>query len=321
MLKAFKQKLQLLIGSQIDPLRDELFVQNDGIRFSIGQLHARLQRPDNICCLHDAEFKVFSQAGEDGIIQYLTRVVPIAHRCFVEIGVENYWESNTRFLLMHNNWSGVIVDASDSHIRFLEASGLRWRHNIVPIKSFVTRENINELLRLAAVPQDMGLLSLDIDGMDYWVLEAMTAIKPRIMILEYNSRFGCELPVTVPYKADYSRRVAHHSCCYYGASLPALCALAASKGYAFVGASSSGVNAFFVRKDVMPSCLRELTAREGFVMASARESRGQDGRLLYLSAREERDLIRHLPVVNVLTQSIMMLGDVFEANDRINASV
>lgn len=312
MFSTLKQKLKTLIGSQIEPLRDEMFFQTDSLRFSLGQLLTRNQVPGEIKDLRQAEFKVFSQWGEDGIIQFLTKVVPIAQRSFVEIGVENYWESNTRFLLMHDHWAGVIIDASDTHARFLQQSGLRWRYNIEAMTAFVTRENIDELLTSGGIPEDLGLLSLDIDGMDYWVLEAIKAASARILIVEYNSRFGCTRPVTVPYKAVFNRTAAHYSNCYYGASLAAFYEYARKHGYAFVGANTAGTNAFFVRRDVLPPALRALTLEEGFVASQTRESRAPDGSLTCLSTTAERELIKDLPVVDILDHSTVRLRDVFE---------
>jgi hypothetical protein len=318
MINIIKRKVRDLIGSQIDPFREEIFIQTDLLKFSVGELLERTQRLDMIDSLQQAEFKVFSQWGEDGIIQFLTKIVPITHRNFIEIGVENYWESNTRFLLMKDNWKGVIIDGSDMHARFLERSGLRWRHNIDPVTAFVTRENINELLAATGIAEDLGLLSLDIDGVDYWVLEAIKTLSARILIVEYNSRFGCAQPVTVPYDAGFNRTKAHYSNCYFGASLTAFCDFAGSHGYAFVGTSSAGSNAFFVRSDLMPPSLQVLSPVEGFVATRSRESRDREGNLTYLNVTQERELIKDLPVVDVRTHSTLSLKEVFQAQDRLN---
>lgn len=314
MLKVLKRKMQNLIGSQIDPFRDEAFRQTEQLRFSVGQVLARMQDVSAIRSLREAEFKVFSQWGEDGIIRFLTQVVPIQQQCFIEVGVENYSEANTRFLLMHDNWKGLIIDASNAHADFLRSTGILWRYEVEPLTAFVRRENINELIGSAGVSGDIGLLSIDIDGMDYWVLEAVTAVVPRVLVVEYNSRFGSRRAVTVPYRADFERRKAHYSCCYYGASLAALCRLADRKGYAFVGANSAGNNAFFVRRDLCPPSLRPLSAEEGFVPARLRESRDPDGRMAYFSLSEELELMRDLPLVDVTSGETVKVGELAESD-------
>ena len=312
MITRLKRKLQQLIASQIDPFRDEVFAQVDGLKFSMGQLHASVQRSLSIHRLQDAEFKVFSQNGEDGIIQHLISHVPITNKSFIEIGVQNYCEANTRFLMMSNNWQGMIVDADENHVRFLEESGLRWRHRIVPITAFVTRENVNSLIEAAGYKGDVGLLSVDIDGMDYWVLQAVKVVSPRILVVEYNSRFGNHRAVTVPYDDRFNRTKAHYSNCYFGASLAAFCMFAEERGYAFVGSGSSGVNAFFVRRDVLPESIRPLTIQEGFTNARLQESRNPDGTLAYLTNAAERELMGDLPVVDLASNQTVALKSIFE---------
>jgi hypothetical protein len=249
--------------------------------------------------LHEAEFRVFSQWGEDGIIQHLIRHVPIASRTFIEFGVQDYMESNTRFLLVNDNWSGLVIDGGADNIAAIRRSDLYWRHNLKAECAFITRDNIDALISGAGLGGDIGLLSVDIDGNDYWVWEAIESVQPRILITEYNARFGSEAAVTVPYAADFQRTAAHHSNIYYGASLAALTALSARKGYDLVGCNSAGNNAFFVRRDVRPASLPVRTPGEAFRPAQFREARTSDGTLAFLSPEEERALLATLPVVTV----------------------
>jgi len=296
MINRLKNKLRTLIASQIEPCHDDLFMQIDLMKFEVGQLQARLLRGQSITRLQEAEFKVFSQWGEDGIIQYLIRQVPMGDTSFIEIGVENYWESNTRFLLMNDNWRGLIVDGQDGHERFLEKSGLRWRYQIDPVTAFVNRDNINSIIAQASFGGDIGLLSIDIDGMDYWVLEALTVVSPRIWVVEYNPRFGLKRSVTVPYDPAFSRTQAHYSNCYYGASLPAFCRLAESRGYQLVGIASSGNNAFFVRRDVCPEGWPRLELRDIQLPRLPREARNAEGSFSYLSSKQELELLADMKV-------------------------
>ena len=270
------------------------------VQEALGRIESRQVRGLDSAALADREFRVFSQWGEDGIIQHLIREVPVAQRVFVEFGVENYTEANTRFLLTHNNWSGLIFDGSEDHIRSVKKEALCWRHNLKAVAAFVTRENINTLLRENGLSGEIGLLSVDVDGNDYWVWEAIDAVQPAIVVIEYNARFGPERAVTVPYDAAFVRQKAHYSMIYYGASLAALVALGRRKGYAFVGANTAGNNAFFVRRELKPDSLPELTAAGGFVACQFREARDQEGKLLFLSPAEEVARLAALPVVEVV---------------------
>jgi hypothetical protein len=280
-----------LIGSE---------VRYDALRLAAGSIEARMVRTSTVDRIRDAEFTVFSQWGQDGIIQYLLAHVPIIDDTFVEFGVEDYRESNTRFLLMHDNWKGLIIDGGHDHLRFLEASGLRWRHSIDAVTAFVTRENINSLLRRAGVEGDIGLLSIDIDGNDYWVFEAIDAISPRIVIVEYNGLLGTDATVSIPYDPEFEMLAAHPSGLYFGASLPAMISLAERKGYRFVGTTSAGNDAFFVRADVADD-LPALAPPE-LTEPRFRRSRDADGNLSYVAGREAQlALLGDMFVVDVIT--------------------
>jgi hypothetical protein len=260
--------------------------------------------------VQEAEFRVFSQWGEDGILHYLTGHVPVPNRLFVEFGVEDYRESNTRFLLASGGWRGVILDGGTAHQRFVRKAGLDWKFGLRAVSAFVTRENINELLTAAGAHGDIGLLSIDIDGNDYWIWDAIDCIAPRIVVVEYNSLFGPDRAVTIPYDPAFRRSTAHRSNVYYGASLAAVSAVARRKGYTLVGCNSAGANAFFVRDDCVGS-LPTPTVEQAFVARHFREARDASGRLLLQSGHDEVRLIEHLEVVDVATQKVMRIRDLF----------
>jgi hypothetical protein len=266
------------------------------IQEALGRIELRQNDGNGSLSLGSQEFKVFSQWGEDGIIQMILRHVRIGNAFFVEFGVENYLESNTRFLLINNNWSGLVIDGSPDNIAHIKSDPIYWRHNLKAHCAFVTKENINDLLKENGVVGDIGILSIDIDGNDYWIWDAIDVVSPAIVIIEYNARFGTDMSVTVPYDRDFVRSQKHHSMIYFGASIKALCGLAEEKGYAFVGCGSAGVNAFFVRRDLMVKEIKELTVEEGYVRNKFRESRNQDGQLIYLSQEDEYKLLTSLPL-------------------------
>ncbi|MGM9512238.1 hypothetical protein ACS5NO_31175 [Larkinella sp. GY13] len=270
-------------------------------RVLMGKLLSMQTREIN--SIQDAEFKVFSQYGDDGIIQYLIKAASIRSHSFVEFGVETYVESNTRFLLINNNWSGLVLDGSDQNIAYIRSDPFFWQHHLIANQAFITAENINTLLTDAGFKGPLGLLSIDIDGNDYWVWKAIDAVDADIVVVEYNSLFGPERPITVPYQPDFVRSKAHFSYLYFGASLAALCDLATEKGYAFVGCNSTGVNAYFVKSTQLGS-LKPLTAAEGYVYSKFREGRDPDGNLTYATGDDRIAVIRGLPVFNTRTQSV-----------------
>jgi len=251
--------------------------------------------------LSEVEFKVFSQFEEDGIIQYLISRISIKNEIFIEFGVQNYKESNTRFLLINNNWKGLVIDHNCKNVEYIKSDEIYWKCNITAVCKLITRENVNDIFSSNGFEGDIGLLSIDIDGNDYWVWEAIEVINPRIVICEYNSVFGCEHAITIPCNPNFNRTKAHYSSLYFGASLPALCYLAEKKGYNFVGSNSTGNNAFFVRKDLAYP-FKKYTAKEGYVYSKVRESRDRRGRLTYISGEDRRKIIENLEVYDVKTE-------------------
>lgn len=254
----------------------------------------------------DAEFKVFSQAGDDGIIQYLIHKVQIPQKKFIEFGVENFVESNTRFLLRHDNWAGLVIDGSRKAIEYIMSDDIYYQHDLQALEAFITKDNINDLISSAGISGEIGLLSVDIDGNDYWVWKAIEVVKPVIVVAEYNSVFGKERALTVPYKPDFVRSVAHYSHLYFGASLKALCMLGEEKGYSLVGCNTFGNNAYFVRKDRLGE-LKALSVEEGYVASLFRESRNKQGQLNFLRGTDRYECIKGMPVVNVATGETELL--------------
>ncbi len=279
----------------------------DQLRINQGRILAMLNESKVSCNIQDFEFKAFSQWGEDGIIQHLIRAVPIANKTFIEFGVEDFRESNCRFLMMNNNWAGHVIDGSEAKVRGIKSSYYFWQFELSARAAFITQENINDLLQESGLDDDLGIMSIDLDGIDYWVLKAITKWRPRILVLEYNAVFGAERSITVPYDAAFHRTVKHTSNLYFGASLASLVDLATAKGYALVGTCSAGVNAFFVRADLLPPGLRALTARDGFTPSRTRESRDENGTLTFLSGPARLEHLRGLPVLNTRTQAMETL--------------
>ncbi|MDB6140050.1 MAG: dehydrogenase [Verrucomicrobiaceae bacterium] len=239
----------------------------------------------------DAEFQVFSQWGEDGIIQFLLAHVPVLNEVFVEFGVQDYTESNTRFLLMNNLWSGLIMDGSEEYMTQVRKSTLGWRHTLHALSAWVTAENVNELIASVGIKGDIGILSVDIDGVDYWVWKAITVVQPRIVIAEYNSLFGPTAKVTPPYAADFERAKAHYSHVFYGHSLAAIEHLGKEKGLTLVGTNTAGNNAFLVRDD-LAAVFPKRSVAELDQAARFREARNPGGERTFPTFSEAQELIQ-----------------------------
>lgn len=278
---------------------DRMLREAARIREALGRVESRQVAALPETGLTASEFRVYSQWGEDGILQYLLRHVRVARKIFVEFGVEDYTEANTRFLLSECGWAGLVLDGSEKNIAAIRRQDIYWRCNLKAVHSFITRENINSLLSENGVAGEIGLLSVDIDGNDYWVWEAIEVVQPAIVVVEYNGLFGAKRAVTIPYDPGFIREKAHHSRSYYGASLAALVALGRRKGFEFVGSNSAGNNAFFVRRDLCPPAMPVLTAEAGYVIRQFREARDAQGRLSFPSFEEEAALISGLPLVEV----------------------
>lgn len=262
------------------------------------QLRARGPLPS----IQDAEFRVFSQFGEDGILQYLIERtgVPKAAETFVEFGVASFDEANCRFVLLKDNWRGLIIDGSKRNMDKVRADQIHWRHGLTVRDAFIDRDNIQDLILGSGISGEIGILSVDIDGNDYWVWERINCVDPIIVVAEYNSTFGPDAPISVPYDPAFQRTAAHHSNLYWGASIGALTHQANTRGYALVGGNRAGNNVFFVRRDRLGD-LKELRPQQAWEAAKFRESRDANGGLTYLEGAARLEAIQHLPVVDVTT--------------------
>jgi hypothetical protein len=286
--------------------------QMDGIAFLAGETAARQVRGlERLRSLSDAEFRVSSQWGEDGILEWLVHQLDGIPETFVEFGVENYRESNTRFLLQHRNWRGLVIDGSQKNVDFILQDQISWRHDLTAVASFITRENVNSIISGAGFVGELGLLSVDIDGVDYWVWEAVDCINPQIIVIEYNSAFGDLFPLTVPYVHDFVRARAHNSNLYYGLSIQAARHLAGKRGYTLVGTNRAGSNAFFVRNDRAGGILKRLDVVQDRP-SRFRESRGAEGQLTFMSPTERTAVLAGLPVIDVSTDTQLQLGNALQ---------
>ncbi len=192
--------------------------------------------------------KFYSMAGEDGIIREICRRIGIDQGYFVEFGVDYHGlENNTLYLLL-KGWKGLWIEAAHSIQQAAETS---FRHHIdagklTLLNERVDAETIEALFRRGGVPEEFEVLSIDVDGNDYWVWKAITGYRPKIVVIEYNSVLGDEVSCVMPYKSGHAWEGSY----YMGASLKALEKLGRAKGYSLIGCDFHGVNAYFVRSDL-----------------------------------------------------------------------
>ncbi|MDD5703897.1 MAG: hypothetical protein PHU23_17830 [Dehalococcoidales bacterium] len=266
----------------------------------LGRLLSELiKSKSRIASLSEVEFSVFSQWGDDGIIQYLVNNIEFPNKTFVEFGVGNYRESNTRFLMMNNNWSGLVMDCSESNVSQIINSEYFWKHEILAKAIFIDKDNINSLLLSSGFDKEIGILHIDLDGNDYWIWKEIDVISHIVVILEYNSVLGIDRAITIPYHKAFSRTKSHYSNLYCGASLRALHQLSTDKGYLFIGCNSAGNNAYFIRKDKLNENIRETALETGYVLSKFRESSDRNGRLTHLGGIDRIEAIRGMPVFNI----------------------
>lgn len=307
-----REKISRMMGTVRDLVQkmDDCKVSLGRIQLAVARVELRQLRDLNMDSLIGNEFQAFSQWGEDGIIQYLITKTPIENKIFVEFGVGDYTESNTRFLLQNNNWVGLVIDGSPDYAARIKKDPIYWRFNLKVECAFVDRENINNIITNAGISGDIGILSIDIDGNDYWVWQAIDCVKPRIVICEYNSIYGPRAKVTIPYDRSFVRTKAHYSNLYYGASLSALQALARTKGYSLVGSNSAGNNAFFVRDDLIVG-LSTHEPEEVYVQSQFRESRDAGGNLSFLGMGDGLKEIGEMPLYDIDLRETVRVKEIY----------
>ncbi|MBI5965705.1 MAG: hypothetical protein HY863_19685 [Chloroflexi bacterium] len=316
MKKQIREMINRVIGlpqimDRVEQTRRQVKAESEQTRLLLGKMLSNQVRAHGVYeNIHDAEFQVFSQFGDDGILQYLIEQTRPDVEKFIEFGVQNYTEANTRFLLMNNNWSGLIIDGDPANMEFAKRSSYYWRSALQAVSQFVDRDNINAIFEAAGFSGEIGLLSVDIDGNDYWVWEAIHIVDPLIVTVEYNSVFGADHAITVPYNAAFYRTRAHYSNLFFGASLKALCLLAEKKGYAFVGSNSAGNNAHFVRKDIVGK-IPVKTVAQGYVESNFSESRDKNGKSNDLRGPERLEAIKDMQVFDVENGKTVFIRDLF----------
>jgi hypothetical protein len=274
--KRIKDRIAVSIASAVDAMLAKRFASIEAAQQKI-LLHQLDARAGEKVDLASFGFSAYSQTDEDGLLLAVFAVLGMGGRLCVEICAGAGNECNSANLLLHHGWHGLLVDGNADNV----AAGRRFfaRHPgtaafpPVYLQAWVTRENVNDLAASAGFTGEIDLLSLDMDGMDYWIWEALTVVQPRVVILEYSDILGPDRSVTVPYDPQfcaYKHPTTNGLPNYCGASLRAFAKLGAKKGYRLVGCNTLNFNAIFVRNPLGEAVLPRIEVEECFKHPKAR---------------------------------------------------
>ncbi len=210
--------------------------------------HLETPRTSDPSCLLKFGYHVYSQADEDGILREIFRRIGESHGTFVELGTGNGLENNTLFLLTQA-WSGVWIEGSARKVSCAKRAFASFiaQNQLQVAQHFSPAASIDKTIAELHPKSELDLLSADLDGNDYYILDAIGSISPRVLVGEYNAKF----PAAIFWAMQYNETHQWDCSDYCGASLKALEDLLAQRGYALVGCSVLGTNAFFVRTDLI----------------------------------------------------------------------
>lgn len=256
---------------------------------------------DKIKLIEDSEIKIFSQNGEDGIIDFIVQKLNLKKPSFIEIGVGDYSEANTRLLYEMYYGNGLIIDVNKNLKKKVAQNVNLWKGNLNIIEAKVSSKNINSLLNTeASFPIDF--FSIDIDSIDYWVINELKNKISKVFILEYNPIFGSKLEISVPNDEDFLRKKYYYSSVFFGASLMAYVKLMDRKGYYLLGVNRLRNNAFFINKDYKKNVFFPKISKVNLKEATNfnyTTSRNVQGVLDYLNRKNSLNKIINLDIIDL----------------------
>ena len=265
--------------------------------------------------IRDAEIKIFSQFGEDGIINFLLHKLGLNEKIkFVEIGTGDYEEANTRFLCESRICEGLLIDKIDD-LKFIKKRDFYWKNDLYFYQKMINSKNISSVIKDFGFESNCNLLSLDIDGNDYWVLKNINLETTDMVIVEYNPLFGSNLSITIPEDDNFDRN--KNNKLFYGASLRAMIDLLDQKNFFFIGANKACNNGFFINNkyksnfsDIKINNLKKYT---DFTFRELKKNSVKENAISYLV-----NLIDHFEIYNLKSKKIIKIKEIKETliNDR-----
>lgn len=225
-----------------------------------------VQRGGELPEFADVEFRTYSQNGEDGILLYVFSLLGTTNRQVIEICAGDGYECNAANLLINHGWHGLLVDGDADYVakgrQFYASCRNTWIAPPIFVEQWITAENVEATVARERFGGSIDLLSLDLDGNDYWIWKALECVTPRVVVIEFNNACGPESSMTIAYQPEFRLNFSDPRPYRCGASLTALAKLGRAKGYRLVGTDAHGVNAFFVRNGLGESLLPERSVSD-----------------------------------------------------------
>jgi hypothetical protein len=306
-MNLLRRKFQALIGIS------RVYRENEKLHIQIGELAliASAAKRNHFRYLWDAEVKVFSQWGEDGILAYLCDIIDIAKPKVLELGAGNFTECNSKSLAIYRNASAYVVDGTLDLVNKVRESDLMWKNHIFAEATWVTTDNVVAIMERAKKSMSgLDILSIDLDGNDYWIMRKLDLSSLKIVVVEFNPLFGIKKALVVPEDNAFVRERAHFSNLYYGASILAWIDLLAKRDFSLIGTNRVGNNAFFIKTDLRDSFDLKVPPIERYLDWRIRESRDKNDNLNFLNRDEALAQISNLEVIDIETGKTHQLGDV-----------
>jgi len=302
-----------MLKKLIRKILNRLFLRKfDDIKVQKGQLFERHleQNLNKITSIEETFFKVFSQDYEDGIIQYLIKSLSLKNIKFVEIGTQDYSESNTRYIFETMRCEGLIIDPTPNLKKKINSFLRTWKNTLTIHNDFINSNNVVEIIEKNSFEKNLDIFSLDIDGIDYWILEKLPKKIAKIFIIEYNPYFGSKKEICAP-NIEYFDRFKYHSTGFcWGASLKAIIKLMKQKGYTFIGTNNLNVNSFFVQDEFISKIgfnLPNLNDLSKHTEVKFNLLKNKNGRLVSLN--EVYNDIQNINVYNLNKQKLMPFNE------------
>ncbi|MAJ29262.1 hypothetical protein CBD41_07560 [bacterium TMED181] len=246
--------------------------------------------------LEDYEAGCHSQNGEDGCLLEILSRIGSTRGVVVEIGCGAAVESNSALLISEFGWQGILIDADGQQI--MKAKEFYRAENVLDSvqlnQCMVSPENADGLISEMLLGRDVNVISIDVDGWDFWIWNALASYRPAVFVIEVNASFGSEASVTIPYSySALGHDPYHHEFrgWHHGASVSAMVALGKRLGYSLVHIESSGTNAFFVHNEAMNSSLKEIEPQQAWRPHQFRSRRH--------SPEKQEEILSGTPVIKI----------------------